>query len=631
VAKHVQTPTDATAAWDRPRATLRASVTSPATALTRGAPLLLAAAYLVMGYLHYAPGLAFDSSPEDYRGWSFPAFKYTDLIWLYLRDGLANRPLPYVDYALEYPPLTGLLSYLLSLAPGIEANFALTYLVLALCGLGTIAALHRVPGANPWFYAAAPALLFYTGYQWDPAAIAVTALGLVAYARGNDRWGTVAMTAAVWFKLFPIVWVGAAVVDRVRERRYRAAVEIIAIFAALSAAINVPLALANWEGWRFFFDWNRTRPADSGFWVFLQHLSIADATRLSLLLAAAGAVGLSLIALQSRRPVLLPLGATVLIWWLLVNKTFTTHLVLWVFLAIAVLRPPVLLWAALVALDITAFQLGNYLNVPIVDEFKGSLLIPLGWRYLYDPLQLLRAAPMLFAIAWAADRRFLDRAGSEWLVARGRLLRRDPPNQDVRTGTRAPMPRPFLAGAMVLVVAAAIPPAAWAAATLSGKEVRGYGYAETTVVRQRQPTFSGVVPDGFHTVALHLRPAVPVRWSVQPVADNTYETQVPVALPPGTYQVSLNGNEVSEFVVADGEPGAGETGPRPTLRGQVAAGTDRVRFSLSPPVELQWTSAVDTEDRDYTTTVPVQLDPGIYSLYIGGFLARRFVITQDAT
>jgi len=184
---------------------------------------------------------------------------------------------------------------------------------------------------------------------------------------------------------------------------------------------------------------------------------------------------------------------------------------------------------------------------------------------------------------------------------------------------------------MVLVVAAAIPPAAWAAATLSGKEVRGYGYAETTVVRQRQPTFSGVVPDGFHTVALHLRPAVPVRWSVQPVADNTYETQVPVALPPGTYQVSLNGNEVSEFVVADGEPGAGETGPRPTLRGQAAAGTDRVRFSLSPPVELQWTSAVDTEDRDYTTTVPVQLDPGIYSLYIGGFLARRFVITQDAT
>ena len=26
-------------------------------------------------------------SPEHYRAWAFPAFRYSDLIWLYLRDG----------------------------------------------------------------------------------------------------------------------------------------------------------------------------------------------------------------------------------------------------------------------------------------------------------------------------------------------------------------------------------------------------------------------------------------------------------------------------------------------------------------------------------------------------------------
>jgi hypothetical protein len=60
----------------------------------RFGPYLVSSLLLILGYLHYAPGAAYSLSAEHYRAWSFPAFRYSDLIWLYLRDELERRPLP---------------------------------------------------------------------------------------------------------------------------------------------------------------------------------------------------------------------------------------------------------------------------------------------------------------------------------------------------------------------------------------------------------------------------------------------------------------------------------------------------------------------------------------------------------
>ncbi len=626
--------------------------------LSQAAPLVVAALYLILGFVHYAPGAGLKTSAETYRSWAFPSFKYSDLTWLYLRDHLAAHPKPYLDYPLEYPPLTGLLSYLLSFAPSPEANFGLTYLVLALAALGTVLALHRVRGASAWYYAALPALFFYTGYQWDPAAVFVTALSLVAYSRGRDRLGTIGMTAAVWFKLFPIVWVAATFIDRVRERRYRAAAEIAVIFAVISAIINVPLARADWEGWSFFFKWNGDRAADSGIWVFLRNLSTHQATQLSFLLVAFGALGLTLIALASRRPVLLPLGAMVLLWWLLVNKTFTTHLVLWVFLALAVLRPPLLLWSAFVAVDIAAYQLGNYLNVPIVPDFRGTLLIPLGWRYLYDPLQLVRSGLLLFTIAWGIDRYLVDGALSRWLRAitqRRALPARSEPaspaatspagvtttvNGDAtlatdaeparwRMGLSPASPLPLL-GAAVLVLALLIPTGVLASGLARHERVRDINFAQTMASRSRQPSFDASLPSDKTSIGVEVRPAVTVHWSVAGNANERYMTKVPVMLPPGTYTVTVNSIDAGKVTVANGQPAAGETGPRPNIRGTIPSGQSRVEISLSPPVFLSWQVTGDKPGATVRSTVPVALEPGSYNLYIGGLLRRRFVITDDA-
>jgi len=163
----------------------------------------IAAVLLVLGYIWHAPGAR---HPDDYHDYTFRALNYSDISWLYFRDDLASRPVPFRDYSFEYPVLLAAISYLFSFAPGPEAYFALNYLLLGACAIGTIAVLRRLPGADAWRFALAPALLLYTGVNWDTAAIFAAAIALLAYERGRDAWGTAALAAGVWLKLFPIVF-----------------------------------------------------------------------------------------------------------------------------------------------------------------------------------------------------------------------------------------------------------------------------------------------------------------------------------------------------------------------------------------------------------------------------------------
>src|SRR5687767_11762092 len=367
---------------------------------SRFGPYLVSSLLLILGYLHYAPGTAYSLSAEHYRAWSFPAFRYSDLIWLYLRDELERHPLPYIAYPLEYPPLTGLVSWLLSWAPDLPAYFALAYAFLATCTLLAIWALQRVRGANVWLFAASPALFFYTGHQWDMAAIGITALALLALQRGREGWGITGLVVATSLKLFPVVFVAAAVVERIRDRRYRSAAGVSLAFAVGTLAINLPVAMLNLDGWSFFFRWNRDRLADSGIWVLWRGVPTEDLTRWSAVAALAGGIALSALVLRSRGPIMIPLGATYLLWWLLVNKTFTTHLTLWAFLGIALLSVPWWLWGLTAVTDVVGFQLGNYLNLYNVSDFQNAPLIRKAVANIYDPMQIARSAVLLVSVLW---------------------------------------------------------------------------------------------------------------------------------------------------------------------------------------------------------------------------------------
>jgi hypothetical protein len=373
------------------------------TGLRRAAPFLAALALLVLGYLLHASDVA---QVADYQRASYKTLGYSDIIWLYLRDGQGAHPRPYLDYRLEYPALTGGLIYLFGYAPDLRLYFALSYALLGCCALATIALVGRLTGARPWSLAAAPGLLLYTGLNWDCAALATLALALLAYQARRDVWGTLALVVAVWLKFFPLAFLAAIMIERVRARAYRAAATIGGVFIVGSVAINLPLALRNFDTWSYFFTLNASRRPEPSLWTLLPSLPTAQVGVASLALLLGGGLVCALLALRSPAPVTLPLGGAVLLLWLFSNKIYSPQYSLWVYFALALLGSSVPLWRAFALYDL-AYYYASF-QILFTATFAGpddiGQLIAWQARYLLQPLVAVRLLLLLLLVGGAVWR-----------------------------------------------------------------------------------------------------------------------------------------------------------------------------------------------------------------------------------
>ncbi|HEU5425060.1 MAG TPA: hypothetical protein VFU72_16075 [Nitrolancea sp.] len=370
------------------------------TLLHAAPPCLAAATLLAFGYQRYAWGTA---HAQEYQQQAYAHLRYSDIIWLYLRDHLATHPVPYLDYRLEYPVLLGFWMYLLSFTGSLSAFFAANYALLAAGALLTVLLLGLLAGADRWRLALAPALVLYTGLNWDMAAIAATVVGLVLVQRRRDRPGTLALTIAVWLKLFPLVFLAAVLWERLRRRELRRSAEIAAIFAGVSLLLNLPLALADWSRWSYFFTFNNDRAGNANLWVLWPHLAVDRGNLISLGLLAAGGVVLAALAWRARLDVTLPLGAGLLVWWLAVNKIFSPQYALWVFLAMALVRAAWPLWAAFAAADLAHFGL-SWLLLYTASVAGNTGLVRWENHHLRDPVVLALGALMLVLVVECALR-----------------------------------------------------------------------------------------------------------------------------------------------------------------------------------------------------------------------------------
>src|SRR4051812_14222409 len=66
---------------------------------------------------------------------------------------------------------------------------------------------------------------------------------LILLRRNRDGWAALVLAGAVWIKLFPIVLLPIALLDRILKRRWRDTAILGGVFALASAAINAPFAL----------------------------------------------------------------------------------------------------------------------------------------------------------------------------------------------------------------------------------------------------------------------------------------------------------------------------------------------------------------------------------------------------
>ena len=289
--------------------------------------------------------------------------------------------MPYFDFRFEYPVLTGLFVWVASFVHSSVAAYFLssTGLLLGL-GLATVWALSRIDGANPWLFAAAPALALYGTLNWDLLGICLLVIALLLFQRGRDGLAAGGLALATWAKFFPIVVLPIVVALRLAEGRRRSAALIAGVFTGTTLAVNLPFALTGSgsirANWSYFFTFTDQRPPRATIWhPLLGH----GADLVAVPLFAAGLAAIVIVALAARnRPggALIPASAAALLWIFATAKVYSVQYSLWIFAALAIDGAPVALAVVFALLDLLIFAstFGPlYPAGPIASEFPLAI------------------------------------------------------------------------------------------------------------------------------------------------------------------------------------------------------------------------------------------------------------------
>lgn len=302
---------------------------------------------------------------------------YSDIPPLFFAERLDVGAIPYLDHAVEYPPLTGLWMWLAALpATTVAAFFGWTSALLVVAGGVTGGLLASEVGLRRTLvFAAAPTLWASGAVNWDLPSVALATAGLVAHRRGRDGWAGAWLGLGTAAKLWPALLLPAVVLGAAARRGRPAGVRTALAAVVAWLATNVPVAVVAPEGWLRFLELNRERIADwDSLWRIVGghvglDLTVPTLNLVTALLTLAGVGVLLVLAVRWDPPgqwhlVALP----VVTWFLLVNKVWSPQFSLWLLPLLALATPSV--WGLLaffatdVAVTATRFPyLGGFVGI----------------------------------------------------------------------------------------------------------------------------------------------------------------------------------------------------------------------------------------------------------------------------
>ncbi|MGH2787117.1 MAG: glycosyltransferase 87 family protein [Actinomycetota bacterium] len=316
------------------------------------------------------------------RPWSdlhqYSSLCYNDLQPLWGSRGVAERTFPYVNGdldngqlvggAIEYPVLSGTFMW----ATGAFADNVNEYLVhsaffLAPFGLLIAWLLGRMAGLRALLFAAAPAVVMYAFHNWDLLAVAAATGGFFLWWRGHPLWAAAAFGVGAALKMYPVLFVGPLVLEALHVRDLRRAAQIAAVAVGVVVAVNLPFALAGFDGWAATYEFHTQRgPNTDNIWALRNfgpiHLPALEPDALNLVTAAftgalfVGALGYGWVRARSlaRYPVL-PVSAALLTAFLLFSKVHSPQYALWIMPFFALVRVPIVWWVAYSVADVLVY------------------------------------------------------------------------------------------------------------------------------------------------------------------------------------------------------------------------------------------------------------------------------------
>ena len=321
--------------------------------------IAVAAVGLIAGYALKAP-----CRDGRWTGQQYSRLCYSDIVPLYGARGLATGGFPYLTADLEYPAGTGLYVGVVAKSTSTLPGFFNANAVgLGLIGLGVAAALGAM-ALDPrrvLLYALGPALVLYAFHNWDLLAVGLATLALYAFWRGLDPWAGFLLGLGAATKLYPAFLLPVLVLAAWR-RDGRPPWSMAGTFALGFGVLNVPLMIANYDGWYHPWQFQSERgPNFETSWFFIQrhfrtgsrlwgtgYPTFVNTLSVALFIVGSGA----LMGREARRERIRPhvLGFGILVIFLLTAKVYSPQYALWLLPFFALLAMP---WWSYVAFAVT--------------------------------------------------------------------------------------------------------------------------------------------------------------------------------------------------------------------------------------------------------------------------------------
>ena len=238
-------------------------------------------------------------------GWGSPDVYvhmcYSDLSALYGAREISKDHWPYssATNSVEYPVVTGLVMWATGLLIGDENGyrqyFDLNALLLAFLMIAASILVWRIRPEFSLFFPLAPAVIGSLYINWDLWAVVPALLCLYFLSRNRNFVSALFLGVAIGTKFFPIVLLLGIALYFWHRKEFKNIFSYILVTVVTWLAINVPVAIYNFDGWWRFFKLNIERESDLGsLWYALALLKfpISNLNYLSILLTllAVGAI-----------------------------------------------------------------------------------------------------------------------------------------------------------------------------------------------------------------------------------------------------------------------------------------------------------------------------------------------------
>lgn len=327
--------------------------------------MIFTAIGFIFGYLQKVPCIV--------NGWGDGRYLhmcYSDIPPLFTGRGFADGIFPYISAplpgqeGLEYPVLTGLFMELASkLTPHGQADstlwfFNINVVLLFICAGVTVMATALTVRRRPWdaaMVALAPGLALCATINWDLLAVALLAVGMLAWSRSMPVTSGAFIGLAAAAKFYPFLVLVPLAVLCLRAGRLAAFFKCLGAAVVAWLVVNVPFMLINFDGWAHFYEFSKTRGEDFGsIWLALTdigyHVQPELINNYATALFVLGSLLIAVVILVARkRPRFAPTCFLIIAAFVLPNKVYSPQYVLWL-IPLAVLARPrwrdFLIWQA---------------------------------------------------------------------------------------------------------------------------------------------------------------------------------------------------------------------------------------------------------------------------------------------